>query len=233
MKFLIVDDDVLLADALALGFKGLWPDAGVFTARNGVEALRLFAQEKPDLIVLDVNMPDMDGFHVLARVRERSDVPVIMLTVQDEEAHKVRALDAGADDYITKPFGVMELVARIRAVLRRGGEQIVPSMDSTRTTIGDLGIDHNTGRVTLKGEEIELTPIEYQVLIALAKQPGRVLSRDTILAQVWGPEYRGETSLVKTYVRRLRQKTEVDPNNPRLIITDGRRGYRLGDPSEI
>jgi len=228
MKLLIVDDDVLLADTLRLGLRGEWPETTILTANNGATALQLFFEEKPDLMILDVNMPDMDGFHVLSRVRERSEVPVIMLTVQDEEAHKVRALEAGADDYVTKPFGVMELVARIRAVMRRGNDRNTP-VDNTKTLIGDLSIDHIMGRVTVKGREVDLTPIEYMVLVALARQPGRVLSRDAILAQVWGPEYRGETSLVKTYVRRLRQKTEIDPTNPRLIVTEGRRGYRLGN----
>ncbi|MFH1560861.1 MAG: response regulator transcription factor [Chloroflexota bacterium] len=226
VKILIVDDNPELAQALSLGFRLQWPDCQVIAAESGERALVLFPTENPDIILLDIAMPGMDGFEVLCHIREVSDVPIIILTVKGEEQDKVRALDLGADDYVTKPFGPLELMARIKAVLRRA---VVPVPEGSTPPIicGDLTSDYDSRGVSIRGNPVKLTPTEHRLLCALARYPNQVLSHQALLVRVWGAEYRGERNFLKVYIKRLRDKIEEDSSNPRYILAEWGRGYRL------
>jgi two-component system KDP operon response regulator KdpE len=226
MKIQVIDDNPDLAQALSLGFKLEWPECKVVAATNGDDGLTLFESETPDLVLLDIAMPGMDGFEVVRRLREISDVPVIMLTVRGEELDKVRALELGADDYITKPFGSLELMARIKALLRRA-EIIHPGPSTPPFVSGDLTINYALRAVAVRGHPVKLTPTEYRLLCALAREPNHVLSHEFLLARVWGSEYRGESDFLKVYVKRLRDKIEEDPAHPRRIVTEWGQGYML------
>lgn len=229
MKILIIDDNPDLVQALKLGFKLQWPESQVTAAGDGERALVVFSEESPDIVLLDIAMPGMNGFEVLRRIRQVSDVPVVMLTVKGDEQDKVRALELGADDYVTKPFGSLELMARIKAVLRRGA---VPLPEATALPFagGDLTIDYATRIVTVRGKPVKLTPTEYRLLSALARYPNQVLSHPTLLVRVWGSEYRGESDFLKVYIKRLRDKIEEDSSSPRYILTEWGQGYRLAVP---
>ena len=226
MKILIIDDNPDLVQALKLGFKLQWPESQVVSADDGERGLAVFSEESPDIVLLDIAMPGMNGFEVLRRLRQVSDVPVIMLTVKGDEQDKVRALELGADDYVTKPFGSLELMARIKAVLRRVA---VPLPEATALPFvgGDLTIDYATRAVTVRGKPVKLTPTEYRLLCALARYPNQVLSHPTLLVRVWGSEYRGESDFLKVYIKRLRDKIEEDSSSPRYILTEWGQGYRL------
>lgn len=226
MKILIADDNLDLVRALSLGFKLQWPDCRVLAAENGEKALALFSSENPDIVLLDIAMPVVGGFEVLRGVREVSDAPIIMLTVRGEEQDKVRALEMGADDYITKPFGSQELIARIKAILRRAALP-VPEESTPTFTCGNLSIEYASRTVRLRQKQVKLTPTEYRLLCALARYPNQVLSHQTLLVRVWGGEYRGERHFIKLYIKRLRDKIEDDPTTPRYILTEWGRGYML------
>jgi DNA-binding response OmpR family regulator len=220
---LVVDDDPRMLRLLRLNLER----AGyrVATEGDGGAALDRVDLERPDLILLDVMMPAMDGFTFLARLREFSALPVILLTAKGEERDKVQGLDLGADDYLTKPFGPAELLARVRAVLRRKAQpaEATPSILS----IGDLTIDLARRRVVRQGAEIHLTPTEYKLLRELATNRGKVLLHGELLARVWGPEYRDEVDYLWTYVRYLRHKIEPDPAHPRYLLSEPGVGYVL------
>ncbi|HSB39795.1 MAG TPA: response regulator transcription factor [Gaiellaceae bacterium] len=200
----------------------------VACASSGEEALEVFAREEPDLIVLDVMLPGLDGFGVLSQVRERSGCPVIMLTAKGSEEDKVHGLRLGADDYVTKPFSAQELLARVEAVLRRtrvrAGER-EPPID-----IGELRIDPQRKQVTVAGREVRLSPTEYRLLLFLAGNANVVLSRDELLTQVWGKAYKGENEILRVALWRLRQKLEEDPSAPRYVVTRAGLGYMLAAP---
>ncbi|MBX5445830.1 response regulator transcription factor, partial [Sphaerobacter sp.] len=191
-------------------------DYRVLTAGTGADALEMVALEAPDLILLDLLLPgDIDGFDVCRRVREFSDVPIIMLTARTQETDKLRGFELGADDYVTKPFSAKELLARVQAVLRRSrGFTAGPA----RLTVGDLVIDLAAHRVTRDGEDIHLTPTEFRLLVALARRPGRVIPHDQLLTEVWGAEYRDEVEYLRTYMRYLRQKLERNPTRPTHLL---------------
>jgi two-component system, OmpR family, KDP operon response regulator KdpE len=220
---LVVDDDARMRRLLRANLERA--GYGVTTAEHGGAALELVERELPDLLVLDVMMPVMDGWTCLARLREFSNVPVILLTAKGEERDKVHGLDLGADDYLSKPFGLAELLARVRAVLRRRAlpAEIAPNM----LTVGDLTINLARRRVLRGEQEIHLTPTEYKLLYELATHPGRVLLHGQLLARIWGPEYREEVDYLWTYVRYLRNKLEPDPAHPRFILTEPGVGYLL------
>ena len=225
-RVLVADDepDLLYAIKLYLEDEGYT----VFTAVNGHAALDLLKDRLPDVVVLDVMMPEMDGFETLKHVRESSPVPVIMLTAKGEETDKVRGLSLGADDYVTKPFGQRELLSRIQAVIRRA--EMPRSLPKTRITIDDnLSVDFSRGDVYRAGEKITLTPTEYRLLYHLVSNPGRVLTNETLLVRVWGREYREEDHYVRLYISYLRQKIEPDPTHPRYIQTEKGLGYRFVD----
>lgn len=224
-RILIVDDNPLNVKLLAARLTREY--YAVTTAHNGKEALALAQQEPPDLILLDVMMPEMNGWQMLQRLREFSNVPVIMLTAVDGVDNKVLGLDYGADDYITKPFEVRELKARIRSALRRATTPVSESSDLLSFDGNRLVIDPPSRKVTLDGEEVSLTPTEYKLLLYLACNAGRVLTYDQILDNVWGPGYEDSPNNVKVYVRRLRQKLEDDPRDPRYVLTQWGIGYSL------
>jgi two-component system KDP operon response regulator KdpE len=219
-SILVVDDDHRMRRLLRLNLEQA--DYRVTTAEDGPAALDLVALDPPDLVLLDIMMPGIDGFTSLGQLREFSDVPVILLTAKGEERDKVRGLDLGADDYLTKPFGPAEMLARVRAVLRRRQ----PSADAPAIlSVGDLTINLARRRVIRAEEEIRLTPTEYKLLYELATNRGRVMLHADLLSRVWGPEYRDEVDYLWTYVRYLRNKIEPDPARPRYILSEPGVGY--------
>jgi two-component system, OmpR family, KDP operon response regulator KdpE len=227
MKILLVDDDPDVVEAITLSFGVQWPDATVVGAKDAHTGIRLFSAENPDVILLDIALPDADGFQVLRRIREASDVPVLMISARGEEIDKVKGLELGADDYITKPFGSMELAARIRAVMRRA-QSLPPISGGGKFESGPLAINYATHQVTLNGQPVKLTPIEYKLLYQLTRSAGQVLLHDQLLTKIWGPEYLGELDYLRIYVRRLREKLEQNPQQPQFILTERGLGYRFG-----
>jgi DNA-binding response OmpR family regulator len=206
----------------------------VIAANDGQQALEEIEAHVPDLVLLDVMMPRMDGFAVLQRVREFSAVPIVIVTARGQDQDKIRGLDLGADDYLTKPFNVDELLARVRAVLRRA--QIAPHEDGqglrTTISIGDLTVDYAQHLVTMRGREANLTPIEYRILAYLVQNAGRVVTQDLLLEHVWGAEYVGESHMLQVNINRLRRKLEEDPSRPKYILTKVGVGYLIpGQPA--
>jgi len=200
----------------------------VAEASNGLEALEKVRDDLPDLVVLDVMMPEMDGFETLERLREISTVPVIMLTVKGDEADRIRGLELGADDYVTKPFSPRELASRIRAVLRRA--EMPSPVAKTVIEIDDhLQIDFRQREVIVDGERIRLRPTEYRLLYHLVNNAGWVMTHEMLLSKVWGYEYRDEAGLLRLYITYLRKKIEPEPGNPRYILTERGVGYRFVD----
>jgi DNA-binding response OmpR family regulator len=201
----------------------------VLPVSDGQQALEEIERNTPDLVLLDVMMPKMDGFSVCHRVREFSAVPIIIVTARGQDQDKVRGLDLGADDYLTKPFSVDELLARVRPVLRRSqfsANENALGLQATTST-GDLIIDYGQYLVTKTGEEIQLTPTEYSIIAYLAQNAGRVVTRDLLIEQVWGAEYLGESHMLQVNINRLRRKLEADPAQPRYILTKTGVGYSL------
>lgn len=225
-KILIVDDEERMLRFIRLNLEH---DGFIVTeALKGHEALDKMRTEMPDLILLDVMLPDIDGFEVLKMMREISNIPVIMLTAKGEEDDRVKGLELGADDYVTKPFSPRELVSRVKAVLRRievegGGDESVIDVDER------LKIDFNRREVFVDGEIVKLRPTEYRLLYHLVQNAGWVLTYDQILSRVWGYEYRDEPHYVRLYINYLRQKLEKDPSNPEYILTERGIGYRFVD----
>jgi len=201
----------------------------VLAASDGQQALEQIEQKSPDLVLLDIMMPKMDGFTVCYKVREFSSVPIIIVTARGQDQDKVRGLDLGADDYLTKPFSVDELLARVRSVLRRAQFTVKERAQGWQSTmsIGDLVIDFSQHLVTLASKEVALTPTEYSLLAHLAQNVGRVVTQDLLLEHVWGPEYLGEGHMLQVNINRLRRKLEPDPAHPRYILTKIGIGYSL------
>jgi DNA-binding response OmpR family regulator len=226
-RILVVDDEPKYIWAIRTNLEAR--GYAVLTAENGRQGLELAASEDPQLILLDVRMPDLDGIEVCRRIRQFSTVPIIMLTALAEDVNKVTGLDAGADDYVTKPFSAQELLARVRAALRRTefseGQGSRPTCQA-----GDLLVDFAQQRVFVCDQEITLTPIEYRLLCELARQPDRVLVPDYLLERVWGLGYEGEHHLLRQAVHRLRRKIEPDPQNPQYIQTRPGLGYIFVPP---
>jgi two-component system, OmpR family, KDP operon response regulator KdpE len=229
MKILVVDDDPDVIEAIALSFGLQWPDARIIQARDGQSAIADVGRYSPDVVLLDIALPDVDGFEVLRRVRERSDVPVLMISARGEEMDKVRGLELGADDYITKPFGYLELSARIRAVLRRA-QSLPPVSGDGRFEAGPIAVNYANHQVSVGGKPVKLTPIEYKLLYQLTRNAGQVLLHDQLLTKIWGPEYLGELDYLRIYIRRLREKLEPNPQQPVYILTERGIGYRF-DPT--
>lgn len=226
MKVLIVDDEARMVDFIRMNLE--LEGFEVYSAGNGVEALDMVRKHILDLIILDVMMPQLDGFETLRMLREFSTVPVIMLTAKGEEDDKVRGLELGADDYVTKPFGARELASRVKAVLRR--VQSVAAPGEAILEIDDrLSIDFNRREVIVAGEQIKLRPTEYRLLFHLVENSGWTVPHEQLLAKVWGYEYRDETHYVRLYVNYLREKIEEDPSDPKYILTERGIGYRFID----
>jgi DNA-binding response OmpR family regulator len=202
----------------------------VIAVSDGAAALEQIEAHAPDLALLDVMMPRLDGFAVTQRVREFSAVPIIILTARGQDADKIRGLDLGADDYLTKPFSVEELLARVRAVMRRTQLSAEAQSLSAKTMIGELSVDYVQHLVTLRGQEVTLTPTEYRLLAYLAQNAGRVVTQDLLLEHVWGPEYTGESHMLQVNINRLRRKIEDDHTHPRYLLTKVGVGYLLATP---
>jgi two-component system KDP operon response regulator KdpE len=223
-KILVVDDEPrvvrLVSEVLeAVGYQ-------VIAAASGEPAIEMVALEQPDLVLLDILLPHgLDGYEICRRIREFSEVPVIMLTAKAQESDVLHGFDVGADDYLTKPFSAKELVARVKAVLRR--TQRPEEMVTTTLTFGELEINFARRTVKVRGEKVSLTRTEYALLRQLALNANRVMLHQDLLAAVWGPEYRGDIDYLRAYIRYLRRKLEVDPSNPRYILTSPGVGYML------
>jgi two-component system KDP operon response regulator KdpE len=222
-RVLVVDDEPQILRALQTSLKGAGYE--VDTATTGEQALTAAAVRPPDAVILDLVLPDMSGTEVSKELRAWSTVPVIVLSVVGDEQEKVAALDAGADDYVTKPFSVDELLARLRAALRRAEPSPEPVL-----TIGDLRVDLEARDVTFEGKPVQLTPHEYGLLTLLARNEGKLLTHQAILREVWGRAYSDESHYLHVYVSQLRRKIEPDPARPRYILTEPGVGYRLVDP---
>ncbi|MDK9706032.1 MAG: response regulator [Desulforhopalus sp.] len=220
-RLLIVDDEPAIQRFLKTALEG--GEFELHQAMDGRAALTATVAEKPDLILLDLGLPDMDGVEVITRIRQWSQVPIIVLSVRDRETDKVKALDSGADDYLTKPFGVGELLARIRATLRRA----LPPSPEPVYRIDDLEVDLANRLVRLRGEEVQLTPTEYDVLRLLVSNAGKVLTHRQILKQLWGATYLEQPHILRVNISNLRHKLENDPSRPRYIVTETGVGYRF------
>ncbi|HEX9410195.1 MAG TPA: response regulator transcription factor [Actinomycetota bacterium] len=227
MKVLAVDDEPQILRALRTSLTARGHD--VMTAPNGETALDILASTEMDLVVLDLGLPGIDGVEVIRRLRSWSSVPVVVLSVRDAQSDKVAALDAGADDYVTKPFAMDELLARTRAVLRRSGPG---ETESPVVTAGDLEIDLARRLVTRSGEPIHLTPTEFSLLEQFVSNPGKLLTHRWLLQKVWGTAYGDQSHYLRVYVANLRKKLEQDPSSPSLIMTEPGVGYRWPPPVE-
>ncbi len=222
---LIIEDELSIRRFLKPSLEN--HDFKIIEADNGVEGIALASSHKPDIILLDLGLPDMDGLEVLKRLREWATVPIIILTARGKEKDKILGLDAGADDYLTKPFDVGELMARIRVALRHA-QRLKQGREEPIFESGDLKVDLAKRVVTVKGKEVHLTPNEYDLLALLIRYAGKVVSQKQILKEVWGPGASEEQSqLLRTYVHQLREKIEADSARPRILITEPGVGYRL------
>lgn len=225
VRLLVIDDEVAIRRFLAASID---PEAyDLFEAENGATGIRMVATEDPGLILLDLGLPDIDGVEVTRRIREWSTTPIIILSARGDELNKVEALDAGANDYLTKPFGLAELFARIRAALRLQQREATDA----NVTLGDVQIDLASHVVRRKGEEVHLTKTEFRLLALLAKNLGKVMTHKQLLTEIWGPEYADELHYLRVYSQQIRAKIEDDPTQPRLLITETGVGYRLRDQS--
>lgn len=223
MKILVVDDEALLVKGIRFNLQNEGYE--VITGSNGLEALELTQSEKPDLVVLDVMMPQMDGLTACSKIREFSDVPVILLTAKTDDMDKLMGFDHGADDYLTKPFNILELKARIRALLRRSGASTASRENSNRLTIGNITLDCD-GRNAYRGDVLaDLTAKEFDVIEFLMRNPNRVYSREALLDTIWAYEYRSDIRTVDVHIRRLREKLEENPAEPKYIMTKWGVGY--------
>jgi two-component system response regulator MtrA len=220
-RILVVDDDTAISEMIGIVLRGEGYEPQF--AADGADALNLFRSMRPDLVLLDLMLPGIDGIQVCSTIRAESGVPIIMLTAKGETTDVVKGLESGADDYVVKPFNPKELVARIKTRLR----PVLPETTDT-VAIGDLVIDVQGHEVRRGGEKISLTPLEFQLLLALAVKPQQVFTREMLLEQVWGYHYKADTRLVNVHVQRLRAKVEHDPDNPQIVMTVRGVGYRAG-----
>jgi two-component system, OmpR family, KDP operon response regulator KdpE len=220
-RVLVIDDEAPILRALKINLTARKYE--VSTAADGASGLAAMARERPDVLILDLGLPDMDGTEVIRGVRGWSSTPIIVLSAWGQESQKVAALDAGADDYVTKPFGMDELLARLRAAVRRAS----PAPDEPIVTTGDLTIDLARKRVTRAGSDVRLTPTEWQLLEVLVRNSERLVTQRQLLQEVWGPGYQTEAGYLRVYVANLRRKLEPDPSAPRYLLTEPGMGYRF------
>ena len=222
MKVLIIEDDREIIEAISLAFQIRWPEAGVVSTRLGEKGSELVESEAPDIVILDLGLPDMSGFDVLHRIRLFSDVPIIILTVRAEEVDVVKGLEWGADDYIIKPFRQLELLARVKALIRR----LTPSEEET-LSYGPLRLEVAAGQLHYDSKEIALTITENRIMGHLMKNAGFIVTHSSLAEAVWGDDYPGAADSLKVHIRRLREKLEPDPSHPRFILTKTGVGYFL------
>ncbi|RHO57490.1 DNA-binding response regulator [Ruminococcaceae bacterium AM07-15] len=223
MRVLVVDDEKLLVKGIKFNLEN--DGYQVDTAYDGAQALSMVKEQKYDIIILDLMLPEVNGLEVCRKIRENSNVPVIMLTAKSEGVDKLIGFEYGADDYVTKPFDILELKARIRAILRRAGNQPAADLQDDQIKVGDLLIDTAQRSVFKNGRATDLTAKEFDLLVMLARNPGRVFSREGLLSVVWGEDYPGDIRTVDVHVRRLREKLETDDANPEYILTKWGVGY--------
>lgn len=224
MRVLIVDDEAAILRFLKPALEA--NDYAVTAAGTVTDGIRRIASDLPDVVVLDLGLPDGDGKDVIRQVRQWSDVPIVVLSAREREAEKVEALDLGADDFVNKPFGVGELMARLRTALRHRGQ---PGAASGVLKVGSIEIDIAHHRVTRNGAAVKLTPREFELLVCLARHPGKVMTHRQLLTAVWGPAQAAETQYLRVYVGHLRQKIEDDPDDPKIILTELGIGYRMAE----
>lgn len=221
-RVLVVDDDPRLQRTLSIALRAHAHE--VLTAADGRTALQVMVDEQVDVVVLDLGLPDIDGTEILRRIRQQSTVPIIVLSARHESDDKVEALDLGADDYVTKPFGVEELLARVRAASRRVGDTR-GELPTVRTT--HFSLDFTERRAKVGGQDVRLTPTEWRLMESLCREPGRLVSQQELLRSVWGPAYGRESNYLRVYANQLRRKLEPDPGTPRHLITEPGLGYRF------
>lgn len=222
IKILIVDDDSSIRRFLELSLKNSGYE--IFIAQNGKQAISMSQEHKPSIIILDLNLPDISGLEVLKQIRIDSSIPVIMLTIEDDDTKKVNLLDAGADDYLTKPFSIQELLARIRVIIRHYYQV---KLEETYIHSDDVVIDLNLRIVTKKHKAVKLTAIEYEILSQLAQNPGKIVTQQQLLKSVWGPTLMEQTHYLRIYIAQIRKKIETNPSQPKIIITETGIGYRF------
>jgi two-component system KDP operon response regulator KdpE len=225
MKVLLIEDEREIIEAISLAFQIRWPEAELVSTRLGEKGVELVESEAPDIVILDLGLPDINGFEVLRQIRLFSHVPTIILTVRSDEADIVKGLEWGADDYITKPFRQLEFLARVKALIRRQS----PSEEETLVS-GPLRLDATTGQLYRDGREIALTITESHILGHLMKNAGHVVTHMSLAEAVWGDDYPGVADSLKVHIRRLREKIEVEPSDPQLILTKTGVGYFLAKP---
>ena len=226
MKVLIIEDDREIVEVISLAFEIRWPDAKLVSTHLGEKGLEMVESENPDVVILDLGLPDVSGFDVLKQLRAFSDVPTLILTVRSEEADIVKGLEWGADDYMIKPFRQLELLSRIRALTRRGG-----SLDrETPLSCGELRFDPSTRQLFYGQREISLTRTEATILHQLMRNTGQVVTYPALAEAIWGEDYPGATDSIRVYIRRLREKVEADPEQPQVILTKTSLGYLLPKP---
>ena len=229
MKVLVIEDDPGIIEVVSLCFQLRWTGTTVVSAANGHRGVELVELESPDVVILDIGLPDMDGYQVLKEIRRFSDVPVIMLTVRSEDTDVAKGLELGADDYITKPFSHIELIARVQAVLRR--TQGLAVTDEERPFVsGKLSVDFNRNEVLLSGNPVKLTSTERKLLYYLIRNEGRILSHESLLSKVWGDTYVDARDLLRVHIQHLRQKLEDIAETPNIIVTEHGIGYKFIRP---
>lgn len=228
-KILVVEDDVEFLDLIQTWLQKAGYE--VITAKDGVEGMRRVFSSRPNLVLLDVNMPKMDGYEVCNRIRDMSDIPVIIVTVNGQKTDLLNGFGRGVDDYITKPVHFPELIARVQAVLRRAGPVEQDGMLGTFHN-GDIEVDWRSRQVWARGERVKLSPTEYRILACLIKNRGWIVTHEQLLEKAWGSNYIGDKSFVKLYIRYLRQKIEKDPHSPQIILTERGVGYHFAMQSE-
>ena len=229
MKVLVIEDDPGIIEVVSLCFQLRWSGTTVISANNGNKGVGLVETESPDVVILDIGLPDIDGYQVLREIRRFSDVPVLMLTVRGEDTDVAKGLELGADDYITKPFSHIELIARVQAVMRRA--QGLPATDEERPFIGGkLSVDFNRNEVLLEGKPVKLTSTERKLLYHLVRNEGRILSHESLLTKVWGDMYVDARDLLRVHIQHLRQKLGDNAESPSIIITEHGIGYKFIRP---
>jgi len=230
LKVLVIEDSPEIVQSVNLCFELRWPEVELMSASEGKIGLKMAEDESPDVIILDLGLPDMDGLDVLREIRKYSNVPLIVLTVRGEEMDKVKGLELGADDYVVKPFAPAEFLSRVKAVVRRSQTPELPTNEEVYVR-GKMRIDFSAHELTIGDKQVKLTPSEYKLLYYLVKNEGKVVPHQVLLERVWGPEYIEETDYIKVYVQRLRGKLEEEPGNPQMILSERGVGYKFVGPT--
>jgi len=229
MKVLVIEDDPGIIEVVSLCFQLRWSGTTVVSAANGQKGIELVENESPDVVILDIGLPDMDGYQVLKEIRRFADVPVLMLTVRGEDTDVAKGLELGADDYIIKPFSHIELIARVQAVLRRA-QGLAVTDEERPFTSGKLSVDFNRNEVLISGEPIKLTSTERKLLYYLIRNEGRILSHESLLTKIWGDTYVDARDLLRVHIQHLRQKLEDTAESPSIIVTEHGIGYKFIRP---